>query len=57
MSFIESVQSVFSHYATFQGRARRSEYWYFFLPPGTTPSPLRAGHSIPKVRLPHQTGV
>ena len=27
----EAVQSVFSKYATFSGRARRSEYWYFVL--------------------------
>lgn len=31
MGFGEAVQSVFSKYATFSGRARRSEYWYFFL--------------------------
>ena len=31
MSFIEAVKSVFSHYVDFSGRARRSEYWYFFL--------------------------
>ncbi|MBR3294628.1 MAG: DUF805 domain-containing protein [Oscillospiraceae bacterium] len=27
----EAVQSVFRQYATFTGRARRSEYWYFTL--------------------------
>ncbi len=31
MTFIESIQSVFSKYATFSGRASRSEYWYFML--------------------------
>ena len=31
MSFIEAVQSAFSQYANFSGRARRSEYWYFVL--------------------------
>ena len=31
MGFGEAVQSVFSKYATFSGRARRSEYWYFVL--------------------------
>ena len=31
MSFGEAIQSVFSKYGTFTGRARRSEYWYFVL--------------------------
>ena len=31
MGFGEAVQSVFSKYTTFSGRARRSEYWYFVL--------------------------
>lgn len=31
MSFIEAVKSVFSKYAVFQGRARTSEFWWFFL--------------------------
>lgn len=31
MSFGEAIRSVFSKYATFSGRARRSEFWYFFL--------------------------
>ena len=31
MSFTEAIQTCFSKYATFEGRARRSEYWYFFL--------------------------
>ncbi|MCD7761445.1 MAG: DUF805 domain-containing protein [Clostridiales bacterium] len=31
MSFSQAVTSVFSQYATFSGRARRSEYWYFTL--------------------------
>lgn len=31
MSFGEAIASVFSNYANFDGRARRSEYWYFYL--------------------------
>lgn len=31
MNFMDAVKHVFSNYATFSGRARRSEYWYFFL--------------------------
>ena len=31
MGFKEAVQSCLSQYATFSGRARRSEYWYFTL--------------------------
>lgn len=31
MSFIEAIRSCLSKYATFSGRARRSEYWYFAL--------------------------
>ena len=31
MTFTEAVKSVFSKYATFSGRARRKEYWYFVL--------------------------
>lgn len=31
MGFQEAVTSVFQQYATFSGRARRSEYWYFVL--------------------------
>ncbi|MBV9823574.1 MAG: DUF805 domain-containing protein [Actinobacteria bacterium] len=31
MSFADAVRSVFSKYATFGGRARRSEYWWFVL--------------------------
>ena len=31
MNMIEAIKSVFSKYATFKGRARRSEYWYFVL--------------------------
>lgn len=31
MGFTEAVRSVFSNYATFAGRARRAEYWWFFL--------------------------
>ena len=31
MNFTEAVTSVFTNYATFSGRARRSEFWWFFL--------------------------
>jgi uncharacterized membrane protein YhaH (DUF805 family) len=31
MSFTDAVQSCLSQYATFTGRARQSEYWYFAL--------------------------
>ena len=31
MTFSEAIQHVFNNYANFDGRARRSEYWYFTL--------------------------
>ncbi|QAY63872.1 DUF805 domain-containing protein [Xylanimonas allomyrinae] len=31
MSMVDAVKSVFSKYATFNGRARRAEYWWFAL--------------------------
>ena len=31
MTLTQSIKSVFSKYATFTGRASRSEYWYFTL--------------------------
>jgi uncharacterized membrane protein YhaH (DUF805 family) len=31
MNFVDAVKSVFGKFATFQGRACRSEYWYFYL--------------------------
>ncbi|MFZ3125466.1 MAG: DUF805 domain-containing protein [Acidovorax sp.] len=31
MDFVQSVQSCLGQYATFSGRASRSEYWWFFL--------------------------
>ena len=31
MTFMESIQTVFQKYAVFEGRARRSEYWWFVL--------------------------
>ncbi len=31
MNFGQAVSSCFSNYATFSGRATRSEYWYWFL--------------------------
>lgn len=31
MSFADAVKTCFSKYADFSGRARRSEYWFFYL--------------------------
>ncbi|MDO5761980.1 MAG: DUF805 domain-containing protein [Bacteroidales bacterium] len=31
MTFGESIKTCFSKYATFEGRATRSEYWWFWL--------------------------
>ncbi|MBR1759269.1 MAG: DUF805 domain-containing protein [Lachnospiraceae bacterium] len=31
MSFFEAIKNVFNNYANFSGRARRREYWLFFL--------------------------
>lgn len=31
MGFAEAVKQALSKYATFSGRARRSEYWWFYL--------------------------
>lgn len=31
MTFGESIRTCFSKYATFEGRATRSEFWWFFL--------------------------
>jgi len=31
MTFVEAVQSVLKNYAKFEGRATRSEYWWFVL--------------------------
>ena len=31
MGFQEAIRNVFDNYANFNGRARRSEYWYFSL--------------------------
>lgn len=31
MSFVDAVKSVFTQYVGFNGRARRSEYWYWVL--------------------------
>jgi uncharacterized membrane protein YhaH (DUF805 family) len=31
MDFTAAVSSVYRNYATFSGRARRSEFWWFFL--------------------------
>ena len=31
MTFGEAIRTCFSKYATFEGRASRSEYWWFFL--------------------------
>lgn len=31
MTFIQAVQNVLRHYANFEGRASRSEFWWFYL--------------------------
>lgn len=31
MSFVEAIKSCFSQYVGFKGRARRSEFWFFYL--------------------------
>jgi uncharacterized membrane protein YhaH (DUF805 family) len=31
MSFVDAVKAVLTNYVGFTGRARRSEYWWFFL--------------------------
>jgi uncharacterized membrane protein YhaH (DUF805 family) len=31
MNFYDAVRSAFSQYATFNGRASRSEFWFFYL--------------------------
>jgi uncharacterized membrane protein YhaH (DUF805 family) len=31
MTFTQAVRSVLSNYVTFSGRARRAEYWWFYL--------------------------
>lgn len=31
MDFVTAIKTCFSKYADFNGRARRSEYWYFYL--------------------------
>ncbi len=31
MGFVDAVKSAFSNYANFNGRASRSEYWWFIL--------------------------
>ena len=31
MSFVEAISSCFRNYASFSGRAVRSEYWYWYL--------------------------
>lgn len=31
MDFVTAVKACFQRYATFSGRAKRPEYWYFFL--------------------------
>ena len=31
MSFVSAIKTCLTHYATFQGRARRPEFWWFML--------------------------
>ena len=32
MGFVEAIKTCFQKYANFKGRARRSEFWWFYLP-------------------------
>ena len=43
MSFTEAIKAVLNKYATFSGRARRSEYWYWILFTSVVSSGLSAG--------------
>lgn len=31
MSFVEAIRSVFTQFSNFSGRARRSEFWWYYL--------------------------
>lgn len=31
MTFVDSIKTCFNKYATFEGRAKRSEFWWFWL--------------------------
>ena len=31
MSFVSAIKTCLTHYATFRGRARRPEFWWFML--------------------------
>ena len=31
LNFVEAIKACFNKYATFSGRARRSEFWWFYL--------------------------
>jgi uncharacterized membrane protein YhaH (DUF805 family) len=42
MSMVDAVKSVFSKYATFSGRARRAEYWWYYLAMGIVGTVLSA---------------
>ena len=47
MTFIEAIKSYFKNYATFKGRARRSEFWFaalFTALAGTAVSIIAPGH-------------
>lgn len=47
MSFIESIRTVLSKYAVFNGRARRSEFWWFYLAYGIVLTVLYAALIVP----------
>jgi len=47
MGFTESISTVFSKYATFTGRASRSEFWWFTLFAFIVSVVLRIGHLGP----------
>jgi len=53
MTFAESISTCLSKYATFTGRATRSEYWWFFL----FSIMLNWGASIVGVAMLGETGV
>ena len=47
MSFIESIKTVLSKYAVFNGRARRSEFWWYFLAYGIVITVLYVALIVP----------
>lgn len=49
MSLIESVKTVFSKYAVFNGRARRSEFWWYTLVVGIVMNVLYFALVVPQM--------